>query len=180
MSGTGLSTVAPPAWLRRAAAVARPSAETLPPPTAAGGRFGGLKVTSAFDLQAFENGQAVGSSSGPIALAEGKHTIELVNDVLGFRTRAAVDVKAGQMTALTLPVPNGRISINASPWASVLIDGAAAGDTPIANLEIPIGAHDVVFRHPEFGEQRQRIVVKVEGMTRVGATMDARAAGSNR
>ena len=170
---SGVAVPTPPA--------AHPSSpEPAPAPAAAGGRFGGLKVTSAFDLQAFENGQPVGSTSGPIALAEGKHTIELVNETLGFRTRANVDVKAGQMTALSLPVPNGRISINASPWASVTIDGAAAGDTPIANLAIPIGTHDVVFRHPEFGEQRQRIVVKVEGMTRVGATMEPRAAGSNR
>jgi hypothetical protein len=91
-----------------------------------------------------------------------------------------VDVKAGQMTALALPMPNGRISINASPWASVLIDGAPAGDTPIANLAIPIGVHEVVFRHPEFGEQLQRIVVKVEGMTRVGATLEPRTGGSDR
>jgi hypothetical protein len=64
-------------------------------------------------------------------------------------------------------VPNGRISINALPWANVWIDGSAAGETPLANLSMPIGQHEIVFRHPQLGEQRQTVVVKTEGLTRV-------------
>jgi hypothetical protein len=49
----------------------------------------------------------------------------------------------------------------------VFIDGNPVGETPIANLALPIGTHQVVFRHPELGERRQTIVVKVDGLLRV-------------
>jgi hypothetical protein len=50
------------------------------------------------------------------------------------------------MTNVKISVPNGHISINAVPWAEVLIDGTAAGETPLANLSLPIGTHEIVFR----------------------------------
>jgi serine/threonine-protein kinase len=78
-----------------------------------------------------------------------------------------VTVKGGQMTSLNISVPNGRVSINAAPWAEVTIDGTPAGQTPLANLSLPIGTHEVVFRHPQFGERKQTITVKADGMTRV-------------
>jgi hypothetical protein len=94
----------------------------------------------------------------------------VVNDPLGFRYRETVAVKAGQLTSLKIGVPNGRISINAVPWAEVLIDGTPAGQTPLANIALAIGTHEIVFRHPQFPEQRQSVVVKVTGLTRVSAT----------
>ncbi len=60
----------------------------------------------------FENGKLVGSTVGPIALLEGSHPIDLVNDAYEFKTKATPFVKPGQMTGLTIPMPNGRISIN--------------------------------------------------------------------
>jgi serine/threonine-protein kinase len=66
-------------------------------------------------------------------------------------------------------LPQGRININATPWANVWINGNAAGETPIANLSLPIGTHEIVFRHPQLGEQRMTAVVKAEGITRISA-----------
>lgn len=138
---------------------------------AARGGFGGIRVSSPIELQVFENGTLLGSTAGPIAVTEGTHALELVSESLGFRFRQTIDVKPGQMAALQVAVPNGRISINAVPWASVTIDGTPAGDTPLANLALPIGTHEIVFRHPQFGEQRQTVVVKAEGLTRVSASL---------
>ena len=134
-------------------------------------------MTSPIELQVFQNGTLVGSTGAQIAMSEGSHAVELVNDELGFRTRHTVAVKAGQMAALNVGVPNGRVSINAVPWANVWIDGNAAGETPLANLSLPIGQHEVIFRHPQFGEQKQIIVVKVEGLTRVSASMQGNGEG---
>jgi serine/threonine-protein kinase len=53
----------------------------------------------------------------------------------------------------------GTVNVNALPWASVIIDGAAVGDTPLANLPLSAGPHDVVFKHPELGERRLRVNV---------------------
>ena len=140
-------------------------------PAPAADRFGGVKLSCPIELQVFENGKLAGSTAGPIAAMEGPHTFELVNDAVGFRVKENVTVKPGQMATVAVPLPNGRISINAVPWADVLIDGTSAGQTPLANLSIPIGTHEIVFRHPQFEEQRQRIVVKPEGLTRVSATL---------
>ena len=137
----------------------------------AGSRIGGVRVSSAIDLQVFQDGRLLGSTAGPIAINEGPHELELVNETLGFRSRQTVNVRAGQLAAVSVPVPNGRVSINAVPWAEVVIDGNAAGQTPLANLSLPIGSHEIVFRHPQFPEQRQTIVVKAEGLTRVSATL---------
>ena len=67
-----------------------------------------------------------------------------------------MDVKAGQVTPLVVPVPNGTLNINAQPWAAVWIDGASIGETPLGNLSVVPGEHEIVFRHPELGERRER------------------------
>jgi hypothetical protein len=118
-----------------------------------------MKVSSPIDVQVFEGGTLVGSSAGPIALAEGAHTFEVVNEALGYRARQTVTVKPGQMATLTIAVPQGRVNINAAPWASVWIDGNPAGDTPLANLALPIGTHEILFA-THSSEQRLTAVVR--------------------
>ncbi len=139
-------------------------------PVPAGPRFGGLTVSSSIELEVFKDGRAIGSTATPVAVNEGSHDLEFVNDTLGFRFRQTVAVKGGQMTTVNIAVPNGRVSINAVPWAEVTIDGTPAGQTPLANISLPIGTHEIVFRHPQLGERRQTIVVKVDGLTRVSQT----------
>lgn len=152
-----------------AAAKPEPTAEKPTPAPAAGG-FGGVKVSAPVELQVFENGNLVGSTAGPIAVLQGSHTFELVNEALAFRVRSTVNVRGGQLTPLTVNLPNGRLSINAVPWADVLIDGKSVGQTPLANLAVVIGQHQIIFRHPQHGEQQQTVTVKAEGLTRVSVT----------
>jgi hypothetical protein len=166
-AGVTEPAAAPPKPAATAPAAAPPPAEpATPAPT---GRFGGVRITSPIEFQVYENGNLVGSTSSPIAIMDGPHTFDLVNEPLGYRTRQTVNVRAGQMSAVTVPVPNGRVSINAVPWADVWVDGKPVGQTPIANLSLPIGPHEVVFRHPQFPDQRQTWMVKAEGTTMVSA-----------
>lgn len=134
------------------------------------GRVGGVKVTSGIELQVFEGDKLLGSTTGTIAINDGSHTLEFVNEELGFRTRQHVTIRPGQLSAVTVAIPNGRLSVNAAPWAEVWIDGAAAGETPLANLSVPIGRHEIVFRHPQLGERREVAIVKADGLTRVSVT----------
>jgi hypothetical protein len=60
-------------------------------------------------------------------------------------------------------------SANARPWADVFVDGTSVGQTPISNLAVPIGTHQVLFRHPQLGERRESVVVNVKGPNRVAA-----------
>lgn len=62
--------------------------------------------------------------------------------------------------------------MNAQPWADVWIDGRQYGETPLANLNIPIGDHEVVFRHPELGERRVTVTVRADQPTRVSASFE--------
>jgi len=130
-------------------------------------RVGGLTIKSAIDLLVLEDGATIGSTTTPLAVADGRHTLDFVNQTLGFRLALPVSVSGGKMTTLNVPVPNGRLSINAMPWAQVAIDGRDVGQTPLANLALPIGTHEVKFAHPEFGERHQTVVVKVDGIARV-------------
>jgi hypothetical protein len=170
----GASAVGSPAASPTPASAAASAPPVAPAPTAgvtpapvAGSKLGGLKIASSMELQVFEDGKLIGSTAGSIAVNEGPRTIEVVNETLGFRFRQTVNVKGGQMTVVNIAVPNGRISINAAPWAEVDIDGKPAGETPLANLSLPIGTHEITFRHPDHGVKKQTVVVKVEGLTRV-------------
>jgi hypothetical protein len=137
---------------------------------AAGQRFGGVKVTAPFELQVFENGKLLGVTAGPIALVEGPHSLDLVNDSLEFKSHSNTTVKPGQITSLSITVPQGKLSVNAVPWAEVLIDGNDMGQTPLANLPVSIGQHELLFRHPTLGDQKQTIVVKATTPTRISVT----------
>jgi hypothetical protein len=67
--------------------------------------------------------------------------------------------------------PNGSISINALPWANVWIDGNLVGETPLGNVSVPLGEHQIVFRHPELGERRETTIVRSDRPTRVSANL---------
>ena len=182
-------TVAP---LASSAAAAAPGTTTPPPPAAdsaaaaqlpaapatpAGPRFGGMTVVSSMELQVFENGKLLGSTTAPIAMNEGQRILEFVNETLGFKHRQTVAVKGGQMTTVNIAAPNGRLSINAVPWAEVEINGKSLGETPLANVSLPIGTHEITFRHPQHGVRKQTVVVKADGMTRVTQTFAPGAGG---
>lgn len=157
-----------------------PAVATAAAPVAAapsGPRFGGITVSSPIELQVFKDGTLLGTTGGNIAVAEGAQNLLFVNETLGFRTSQTVTVKFGQMTNVKIGVPNGRISINAVPWADVTIDGNAAGETPIANLALPIGTHEIVFKHPQLGEKKQTVVVKVDGIVKVTQTFQPDGGG---
>ena len=99
----------------------------------------------------------------------------LTPDMRSVRVRsraalAALDIKAGQIMKITVAPPNGRVSVNAVPWAQVWINGSSVGETPLANLPLPVGEHQITFRHPQLGEQKQKFVVKANGVTRVSAS----------
>lgn len=100
----------------------------------------------------------------------GRHELDFINTVVGYRSRQVVEIRAGQIGRMTIAVPNGRVSVNAVPWAQVWINGNAVGDTPLGNLPLPVGEHQITFRHPQLGEQTQRVVVKSDTLTRVSAT----------
>jgi hypothetical protein len=138
----------------------------------AGVASGWLTISSAVPLQILSRGALVGTSDIPrLMLPAGAHDLELVNAALGYRATRRVQVSAGQTTSVTQTLPSGTLSINASPWADVWINGQRVGETPIGNHAIAIGTHEVVFRHPELGEQRRTVTVGASAPARLGIDM---------
>lgn len=133
------------------------------------GLSGWVQISSPVVAQLYENTRLLGTTeTDRVMLPVGKHEIEIVNQALDFRMGATLLVQAGKTTAFDVKVPNGRLYVNALPWADVWIDGQRAGETPLANVSVPIGTHEVLFRHPQLGEQRRTVIVKSSGTTRIG------------
>ena len=122
-------------------------------------------------MDVLEDGRIIGSSAmDRLMLPAGKHDLELVSDAFGVRTSASVQVPAGGTVAVPLTLPSGTISVNALPWADVWVDGQPMGTTPLGNVSIAVGNHEVLWRHPQLGERRQ--TVKVTSAVAARATVD--------
>jgi hypothetical protein len=136
------------------------------------GAVGFVTIAAAIELQVFEGDSLIGSSRNPrIMLMPGRRTLRLANPALGFERVIDVAVVAGATFPVTVPVPNGALSVNAVPWAEVLLDGKVIGETPIANYAVLPGAHDIVLRNPKFPEQRRTVVVTLTAPLRVGVDL---------
>jgi hypothetical protein len=136
---------------------------------------GWISVAAPVDVQIYENQRLLGSSrSEQIMVAAGRHDVEIVNELLGYRVTRTVQVAPGETASIKLEWPNGSIAFNAQPWADVWLDGQHLGETPIGNVQVPIGPHRVVFRHPELGEQTQNVSVTLTAPARISADMRTR------
>jgi hypothetical protein len=132
------------------------------------GPSGTVRISSPIELKVFEHSRLLGSIPGDgLRLAAGRHDIELVNGPLGYHLRQSVDVEAGETVSIHVAPPDGSVTIDASPWAEVTIDGRAAGRTPLGPLALTPGEHDVAFMHPAGGNDRQRVTVRPESKLRV-------------
>jgi hypothetical protein len=139
---------------------------------AGAGATGWVSVTAPVVVDLMENGRLLGTSDiDRIMLPAGKHEIEFVSQFVGYRETRTVQVTPGRVAALSLTLPKGTVSLNAVPWATVSIDGENVGDTPIGNLQLPVGQHEVVFRNAELGEQRRIITVTLRSPVRLSVDL---------
>ena len=133
---------------------------------------GWISVNAPTRLQIFEEGRLLGSSeSDRIMVSVGRHELLLVNEAIGYSQAQAVNVTPGRVTPIKPRWPNGAMSFNAIPWAEVWLDGQQVGETPLANVSVPIGSHEVLFRHPELGEKHVRSVVTMAAPAKVSVDM---------
>jgi hypothetical protein len=101
----------------------------------------------------------------------GRHEIEIINEALGYRAVRTIQVAPGKVTPVRVEFPKGAIALNALPWAEVWVDGEKVGETPIGNLQLTIGTHDILFRHPDLGEQRHKATISLLAPTRLSVDM---------
>jgi hypothetical protein len=140
------------------AAATRPESAAVP---------GSVSIPLPIQVQIFEHGRFVGTNDGLLPITAGRHDLELVNQSLNFSTIVPVDIEAGRGLVLRVVLPAGKVSVTATPPAEVLIDGLRQGRTPLDDIPVPIGPHQVTFRHPELGEQTRSVVVTASSPQRI-------------
>lgn len=133
---------------------------------------GWISVSAPYDVQIYEDGRLLGSSqSERLMVSTGTHQLELVNEALGYRSTRTVHVTGGRVSPVNVEFPQGKIALNAIPWAEVWIDGEKVGETPIGNLPLSLGSHEIIFRNPDLGEQRQVATVTLTAPTRISVDL---------
>lgn len=141
----------------------------------AGPVAGWLGLDVPIELTIREGGEVVGTTlADRVMLAAGRHALEFSSEALEYRAVVDVDVRPGRITPVTVPVPNGSLSVSAWPWAMVFVNGQEVGNTPVAGLRLPIGRHEVVWRHPELGERRETVIVGARTPARAGVDFHRR------
>jgi hypothetical protein len=120
----------------------------------------------------FDGDSLVGSSRNQrILLMPGLRSLRLANAALGFERVIQVAVEAGVVSKVMVPVPKGSLSVNALPWAEVVLDGTVIGETPIADYAVVPGSHELVLRNPKFPEYRRTVVVSLAAPLRLGVDL---------
>jgi hypothetical protein len=146
--------------------------EAAPAAPAAAPTTGWVTIVAPYEMQVVLDGRVIGTSaSRRLELPPGRHELEITNETLAFRTTKTVDVEVGRGSRVGIELPLGSISVNATPWAEVWIDGDRVGETPIGNLPLRIGPHEVVFKHPELGEQRHAVSVTLAAPARLSVNL---------
>jgi len=136
---------------------------------------GWITVAAPAEVQVYEGTRLLGSSrSDRIMVSAGRHDLDVVNETLNYRAARSVTVTPGQVATVRLEWPKGSMALNAQPWADVFVDGERVGETPIGNVAVPIGTHEVTFRHPQLGEQVVRATVTAGTPARVSVDMRKR------
>lgn len=133
---------------------------------------GWISVSAPEAVQLYEDGRLIGSSqTEQLMVAAGTHQLSIVNQALGYQATRSVTVGAGKVSSIKIDFPKGTIAVNATPWAEVWIDGVKLGETPIGNAPLVIGTHQVVFRHPDLGEQRHLVTVTTTAPAKLSVDM---------
>jgi hypothetical protein len=130
---------------------------------------GFVLVDAPVELQVLQGGRSIGTSGRRISLAAGSYDLQL--RAADFSTSKHVEVAAGRVSRIDVEMPDGTLSLNATPWAEVYLDGRSLGETPIANVPAKVGTHEVIFRNPQFQELRRMVDVASGKPTRVSVPL---------
>jgi hypothetical protein len=124
---------------------------------------GWVSIVAPVLLDIAENGRSLGTTEqSRLMLPPGRHQLTLTNKDLGYSETRDVDIEPGGVRSITVD-PKGAANLNASPWAEVWLDGTKLGETPLSNVQVPLGLHEFVFKHPQFGERRVSATIRANG-----------------
>jgi len=101
-------------------------------------------------------------------LDAGPHLLTVANPGYVGWIRHPVEVEAGETYRVNLSFKkSGALRVLVTPWADIEIDGQGVGQTPLGELQVTPGQHEVVLRHPVLGTQTRTIDIVEGGSTRL-------------
>lgn len=108
------------------------------------------------------DGIQVGETPLPeMPISAGEHEIVLSNPNVVGVIRARVNVRGDETTSVRYSFRDtGVLRIVVTPWADVYVDGRHVGQTPLDELDVPVGRHSVTLRHPNLGEKTDEVVIQ--------------------
>jgi hypothetical protein len=134
---------------------------------------GWLRIRADLPLQIVSGGRALRATPGDrITLTPGRHDLELINEEFEVRLQRSIVVSPARETILDIDRPQGRVSMNAVPWAEVWAGSERLGETPLGNVSLPVGRIDLIFRHPQLGELRRTVMVRALTPARVAVSFE--------
>lgn len=114
-----------------------------------------------FDAQVYQGSTFLGLTTDERLYARpGTHTFTLVNDQLGFRVDETVVVAAGIVTRRVVDPGTAALSVVTQPPSEVVIAGRSFGATPLANVSLLLGVHQVTLRHPTLGDRVLPVTIR--------------------
>jgi hypothetical protein len=129
---------------------------------------GWLAVFAAIPLNIYAGGQLMGTTEdGRLMLPAGSHDVDLVSERFNYRETRHVNIEPGRVVSYTVSLPTSVIRINSPDGTDISIDGHATGRTPLGDVAVPIGTHEVVGTSAALGQLRQSIEVKRGGPVEV-------------
>jgi hypothetical protein len=137
--------------------------------------IGYIKVTAPVELHVSEQGKSYGTTgSGPVMVPAGRHHFDLVNQAVAVRVRQFVEVLPGKTITVPVDLPAGMLNLNADSPAQVFLDGQPIGETPLLSVAAPLGAHEVIFRSPKYGEVSYTVNVTLAAPVRLTVSFNKR------
>jgi hypothetical protein len=162
---------------RAATAAARPAPQPAAAPRSVGSVGSGPAMVTVFSripLDVYFEGKRIGTTDdGQLLVPPGAHRFELVSRRYAYRGDLTLTLEPGQMVTHTVSLPSGVLRVRGAAGTEVWVEGERIGALPIADVSVPIGTREVVFRHPQHGERRQVIEVGAAAPAEISATFGA-------
>jgi eukaryotic-like serine/threonine-protein kinase len=147
-----------------------PTVDPAPTPApAAEGKPAVLQLSAAPVASVTVDGKPRGRTPLEVSLAPGEHTVVFEDPTSGLRQTRKVTLVAGETKAEAWK--RGFLSVRASPWGEVFIDGESVGVTPLPPIELTAGKHKLRVVNSETKRENAReievfpgaeVVVKVD------------------
>jgi len=119
-------------------------------------KYGGLFVECLPWAEVHVDGEKVETTpmTKPLTLAEGEHTIKLINEDYPVYTKV-IQVAQGKVTRISvlLEALMGYINCDARPWGDVYVNGDYKGQTPLRNLiKVRPGFIRLTLKNPNYSD----------------------------